>query len=138
MNIRIGHCKQGILFSGDVAKLEIIEQDNKIRYILHDWDGTERDILAENQYTVLRIGNKKDSSRPNGWLSSDGKPTTYDLEARFDEAVKTLKEAGVDTERISFYLPNKNGWLQPYGPMPAEEARTICMEYWEHYSKTEA
>ena len=129
MNIKLCHCKQGLLFEGDIAKLEVIEQDSNVRFIITDWENKERDILADNKYTICRIGNKKDSQRPDGWLSRSGKPTTYDLAVDFANARKKLIDMGVDIDKISFYLP-ETGYMHKYGPMPLDEAQQICYEFW--------
>ena len=130
MRILIGHCKQGLLFDGEAGKIEIIEQDEHTRYIVTMWDGSEKEILAENKYAVIKIGNKKDSQRPDGWLSRDGKPTTYDLAVDYANARKKLIDMGVDIDRISFFMPSETGYMRMYGPMPLDEAQQICYEHW--------
>lgn len=54
------------------------------------------------------------------------KPTTYDIATQFDKAVEALKKAGVDTENITFWLPDGM-----HGPMPIEKAKEICKAYWK-------
>ena len=130
MRILIGHCKQGLLCDEEAAKIEIIEQDTKTRYIISLWDGSEKEILADNKYTVIKIGNKKDSQRPDGWLSRSGKPTTYDIANNYPAAREKLINMGVDIDRISFFLPDASGYMHMYGPMPLDEAQQICYEYW--------
>lgn len=130
MMVRIGHCKQGLQFEGDVAKIEVMEDIQKVAYILTDWDRSERIIYADKIYSVIRIGNKEFSSRLTGELSVDGKPTTYDLASDFENARAKLISMGVDIDRISFYLPDEHGFIKRYGPMPLDEAQAICYEYW--------
>lgn len=130
MNIKLCHCKHGLLFEGDIAKLEVIEQDSNVRFIITDWENKERDILADNKYTVCRIGNKQDSQRPDGWLSRNGKPTTYDLAVDYANARKKLIDMGVDIDKIRFYLPSETEYMHMYGPMPLDEAQQICYEFW--------
>ena len=120
----------GQVLDKDVAKIQIIERDENLLYVVTYWDGSEREIETDNIYTVLKVGTVK-PNRPKGMLSTRGFPTTYDLAARFDESVKILREAGVDTSKITFYLPDGNGWQKLHGPMPVEEAKKICEEYWE-------
>lgn len=132
MRVKICNCKYGVVFEGDVATIEAIEQDDKIRYIVKMFDGEERDFLATNKYTLVRIGDKEDSTKPEEWfLSTKGRPTTYDIAAYFESSRAKLIEMGADLDKISFYLPNNRGlFINKYGPMPLDEAQQMCYDYW--------
>ena len=132
MKIKICHSKYGVCFDGDAAKIEEIEQDDKITFVVTDYDGSERKIVCENEYTVVRIGDKEKSQKKKFFQP---KQTTWDLVRDFDRAIQTMKEANVDTEHLHFYLPGPYGWMTHYGPMSAEEAYLKCKEYWESKEK---
>ena len=131
MRIKICHSKYGVLIDREVKKIEVIEQDEKLMIIATDWGNLEHNIVCDNMYTVLRIGDKSKAQKRLIDIGIDKGPTTWDLARDFDAAVQELEKNNVDTNKICFYLPDGEGWMKHYGPMPVEEARKICVEYWE-------
>ena len=138
MKIRLGHNKQSLLIdTTEVDAVEIVQEGDKIVYVFHDADGWRR-IKADNDYAVLRIGDKEKAQKwCKSYLSYKGKPTTWDLVYDFDKAVKELEEAGADTDKLCFFLPAPGGFMAHHGPMTAEEAYKVCKEYWDNYGGKE-
>lgn len=129
MKIKICSSELGVLFDDEAAKIEAIEQDDKILFVITDWDGKEREILSHNIYTVVKLGEAKEN-RVSGLLDTKGKPTSWDLASRYEDSIRILQEMGVDLEKLYFYLPREDGFVELHGPMPAAEARDICRKYW--------